>query len=173
MTREMPEWTKDTPTADHRAGTFPVPGAWVLGVADGDGTVWRRYPRLATADHERERDIETTEALPSPETVASLDIDDYEVGSGFDSEILPENSFKVEGREVFCVRDADYHDVMETIAEALDRLDRGEDVEGLRPETGETVVNEQEDQREEIEQRREANTALTQFTSEKGGKEDT
>jgi hypothetical protein len=161
-----PQWAEDTPTTRTAGGVYPVPGSWVLGVADGDGAIWRRYPSLATDDDERGRDIETDEALPSPETIVTLAIDAYEVGSGFGSELAPEYYLEVEGREVFAVRDAHHAEVYGIIVNVLRAIDGGaefEEIEDLRPETGETVADPQEEQREEIKRRREENAGLGDF----------
>lgn len=165
MSEELPQWARENPTTDTRAGKFPVPCTWVLGGAEADTVIWRRY-QIASKYHERERDIPTKEALPSPDAVASLSIDLFEAGSGFDAELSEEYCFEVEGREVFCVRDADWDDVVVAIVEALRAIDLGddfEDLDGIRPDSGEVVVSQQDERRAEIDKRREQNAGLGDF----------
>jgi len=162
---ETPQWVEDNPTTTTPAGEYPVPCTWILGPVDSDGAFWRRYLQ-ATKNDERMEDLTQVEA---PDTVASLSINPYEAGSGFDGELRPEYSFEVDGQEVFTVRDADYDDLMETIVEALRAIDLGDDFEeifDLQPDSGAVVVSEEKRRQAEIEKRREQNAGLTEFTTE-------
>jgi len=152
----------DYPTTWRHRQEYPVPGAWVLGAVDGDGAAWHLYPLLADEQMGDLDEIEINEALPGAKASAFLMNEMEEDGSGFDAELVSVYRLEISGTDVFRVREADYSDVLEATAEALEEVAGGTAVGGLevRVSSGTEVRPPDEEEREEIERRRQENASL-------------
>lgn len=123
---QPPEWVGEYETTTYRGPMlYPAPADWELSIVEGDGIGWKRP---AQPDFEDEY-WETNDSW-SPENEAGT-INDYEIDGGFDPDETVITRFKVDGKDVFEVKDPDRDELMAPIAEILARVAGDEDLEEI------------------------------------------
>lgn len=135
------DWTEQYATTTYRGPQkYPVPGAWVLGIVEGDGIRWKHYPGAgegASHDSSVMDAMDPDEYSEGPDAFASLTNEHPE-----DADVMtdpPYHELKVGGDVVMVLKDASEVDESEwwsAIAEALARYDSGEDVETVLTDLG-------------------------------------
>lgn len=140
MTDGGGDWTEQYATTTYRGPQkYPVPGAWVLGIVEGDGIGWKHYPDTGEG---LSLDSEVADADPDlyfegPETHARLTVEYPE-----DADVLEDTGYHelaVGGEVVLVLKDASEVDESEwwsAIAEALARYDSDGDVETVLADLG-------------------------------------
>lgn len=137
----MSDWTDEYRTTTYRGPQqYPIPGAWTLGVVEGDGIGWKHFPGVGE-DHDH--DGEVWDALApegadrEPGAYASLIL---EYRDGADAlEDPPYHELWMDGELVLLLKGASAvpeGDWWRAIAEALARYDSDEDPATVLPDLG-------------------------------------
>jgi hypothetical protein len=145
---------------------YPVPGAWVLSIVEGDGIIWYRYPEVGvgkdsdTDVHEEVEDDDTYNDLRDAMASLGNTIIDEDRQS---REVTLEQKLTIEGETVFRRVAPDTDELYANVAAALKAYDDN-------PETDEYEISWQtgrlpEDIREkqDLERRKEQNNSLGDF----------
>jgi len=147
---------------------YPCPGAWVLGLVEGDGIGWKRFPGLGEpleydgdvldehgTDVCNDEMAERASLINEIETFDRRDPDAEEI----------RHTLKIDGEEVFSVVNPDDEELFASVAEALSRFDAGERIDAfaaeIKPTTG--TVADGEQSKRELERKREQNNSLEDF----------
>jgi hypothetical protein len=126
------DWTDEYETTTYRGPQpYPVPGAWVLGMVEGDGIGWKHFPGVG-------------EDLSHDDEVGEADPDRYFEGADAHADLIlqyppgadaledpPYHELKLDGEVVMVLKDASEVSEPEwwtAIAETLARYDSGGDV---------------------------------------------
>lgn len=171
---EPEDWTEQYATTTYRGPQrYPVPGAWVLGIVEGDGIGWKHYPDAgegASHDSDVMDAMDPDEYREGPDTRASL-IMDYPEGADV-MEDPPYHELTVDGEVVMVLKDAS--EVPETewwraIAEALDRYDSGGEPGTVLSELGlEHLKADPFSAREDADDGEDVDRSLDEFTTDGG-----
>lgn len=166
------DWTDDFGWVRHRGPqAYPVPADWVLGMVDGDGMSWHRFPGIGEGlgRHDEVRDAldHDSDAIEEHRDVrASLSKEVVEFHEK-DRTATVAQELSIDGQRVFRRVSPDTDDVFAATAEALARYSNGQDLDDVAPSTGH--LPEEDQRKREIEQRQEENQALDAFA---GGVDD-
>lgn len=150
---------------------YPCPGAWVLGLVEGDGIGWRRYPEHNGDAHEHDDDVldeidaDDVGEVRGDATRATLINELVEFSQRDPDETSVEHRLSIAGEDVFRRVDPTTEDLFGSVAEALARFDAGEAVAefagDVEPTTGRPPAGVQSQR--EIERRESENRSLEAF----------
>lgn len=135
---------------------YPVPGGWVLGIVEGDGTGWKYYHEDGVGEA-TDTDVECD---PEPLAEAGLILDVVADTGSLREDPDTEWRFSIEGTQIFRRVNPDRDDAYGAIARALSAYHRDQDPEEIAatPDTGRKPADVRE--QEKLERRREENESL-------------
>jgi len=162
-------WTDEYPWTRYRgAQPYPCPADWVLGLVEGDGIGWHRYPGIAEG-HDHQRDVvdlfDDYDAREDAHAERATLLNDIVEGASIRDEDDVKHELSIDGETVFVRIDPEMSDLMATVAEVLARYSGGEALgviaDGLSFSTGRPPARVVE--QNAVEQREEQNQSLTDF----------
>lgn len=145
---------------------YPVPGAWVLSIVEGDGIIWYRYPEVGVG---KDSDTDVHEALNSDDEYNDLRSAMASLGNTIVDEdrqareVTLEQELTIEGKTVFRRVEPDSDELYANAAAALKTYDEdpGTDEFALSWQTGRLPDDIREEQK--LERRKEQNNSLGDF----------
>lgn len=168
MSDELPDWTDEYDWTRSFGYNYPCPGGWVLRMVE-EGAMWTHYP-----DHGDglEHTDDVLDEYGEEAYNEGVNINAYlhrgdAPESSFNNIVL-ESVFQIGETTLFARIDTEDDDLFGTIAEALDRFDKGESPEMMldevAPETGR--LTEEEKEKRKLARREEENQDISSFAGE-------